>query len=229
LSPRILVVDDEPSLVRGLTYALERDKFEVEVATDGAAAVDAALSQAIDLVILDLMLPRLSGEEACRQIRAASDVPIIMLTAKDSERDLLAGLEIGADDYVTKPFSAAELIGRVSALLRRRELDRAANDQLVRTVGAIRIDLVRDEVSVDGKQVALTPSEFKILGLLAAEPGSAYTRRQIMEHLWGSTFTADEHTCEVHVSALRRKIERDPTAPERLVTVRGVGYALKAA
>ncbi len=229
MSPRILVVDDEPSLVRGLTYALERDEFEVVVATDGEAAVDAALTQAIDLVILDLMLPKLSGEEACRQIRARSDVPIIMLTAKDSERDLLAGLQLGADDYVTKPFSAAELIGRVSALLRRRALDQAANEQLVRTVGAIKIDLVRDEVSVDGKQVALTPSEFKILNLLAGVPGAAYTRRQIMEHLWGSTFTADEHTCEVHVSALRRKIERDPTSPERLVTVRGVGYALKAA
>jgi two-component system response regulator RegX3 len=229
LSPRILVVDDEPSLVRGLTYALERDKFEVEVATDGETAVDAALTQAIDLVILDLMLPKLSGEEACRQIRARSDVPIIMLTAKDSERDLLNGLELGADDYVTKPFSAAELIGRVSALLRRRALDHAANEQMVRTVGAIKIDLVRDEVSVDGKPVSLTPSEFKILGLLAGEPGAAYTRRQIMEHLWGSTFTADEHTCEVHVSALRRKIERDPASPERLVTVRGVGYALKAA
>jgi two-component system response regulator RegX3 len=229
LSPRILVVDDEPSLVRGLTYALQRDKFEVEVATDGESAVDAALSQAIDLVILDLMLPKLSGEEACRQIRSQSDVPIIMLTAKDSERDLLAGLELGADDYVTKPFSAAELIGRVSALLRRRALDRSSNDQLVRTVGGIKIDLVRDEVSVDGKPVSLTPSEFKILGLLADDPGAAYTRRQIMEHLWGSTFTADEHTCEVHVSALRRKIERDPASPERLVTVRGVGYALKAA
>ena len=229
MSPRILVVDDEPSLVRGLTYALERDKFEVEVATDGEAAVDAALNQAIDLVILDLMLPKLSGEDACKQIRAKSDVPIIMLTAKDSERDLLAGLELGADDYVTKPFSAAELIGRVSALLRRRALDRATNENLVRTVGAIRIDLVRDEVSVDGKPVSLTPSEFKILGLLAGVPGAAYTRRQIMEHLWGSTFTADEHTCEVHVSALRRKIERDPASPERLVTVRGVGYALRAA
>jgi two-component system response regulator RegX3 len=229
MSPRILVVDDEPSLVRGLTYALERDKFEVEVANDGEAAVEAALGQAIDLVILDLMLPKLSGEEACRQIRARSDVPIIILTAKDSERDLLQGLELGADDYVTKPFSAAELIGRIAALLRRRALDRATNEQLVRTVGAIRIDLVRDEVSVEGKPVSLTPSEFKILGLLAGVPGAAYTRRQIMEHLWGSTFTADEHTCEVHVSALRRKIERDPASPERLVTVRGVGYALRAA
>jgi two-component system, OmpR family, response regulator RegX3 len=228
MSPRILVVDDEPSLVRGLTYALERERFEVEAATDGEAAVEAALTHAIDLVILDLMLPKLSGEDACRQIRSQSDVPIIMLTAKDSERDLLAGLDLGADDYVTKPFSAAELIGRVNALLRRRALDRAANKELVRSVGAITIDLLRDEVAVDGKVVSLTPSEFKILGLLASDPGAAYTRRQIMEHLWGSTFTADEHTCEVHVSALRRKIERDPASPERLVTVRGVGYTLVA-
>ncbi len=227
MSPRILVVDDEPSLVRGLTYALEREQFEVEVAVDGKSAVEKALTQAIDLVILDLMLPQLSGEDACRQIRAESDVPIIMLTAKDSERELILGLEIGADDYVTKPFSAAELIGRISALLRRRELDRATNEQLVRSVGGIKIDLVRDAVAVDGKQVALTPSEFKILSFLAGAPGSTYTRRQIMEHLWGSTFTADEHTCEVHVSSLRRKIERDPSSPERLVTIRGVGYTLK--
>ena len=153
-----------------------------------------------------------------------------MLTAKDSERELLAGLELGADDYVTKPFSAAELIApRVARCSAAAQLDHAASEQVVRTVGAIKIDLVRDEVSVEGKPVALTPSEFKILGLLAGAPGSAYTRRQIMEHLWGSTFTADEHTCEVHVSALRRKIERDPASPERLVTVRGVGYTLRAA
>jgi two-component system response regulator RegX3 len=227
--PRILVVDDEPSLVRGLQYALEREKFEVQVATDGEAAVEAALSQAIDLVVLDLMLPKLSGEDACREIRARSDVPIIMLTAKDSERELVAGLQMGADDYVTKPFSAVELIGRISALLRRRQLDRESGDRVVRSVGGIRIDLVHDRVTVDGEPVALTPSEFKILSFLAGTPGAAYSRRQIMEHLWGSTFTADEHTCEVHVSSLRRKIERNPASPERLVTVRGVGYALKGA
>jgi two-component system, OmpR family, response regulator RegX3 len=229
MSPRILVVDDEPSLVRGLTYALEREKFEVQVATDGKAAVDAALSQAVDLVLLDRMLPKLSGEEACRRIRSHSDVPIIMLTAKDSERELVEGLEIGADDYVTKPFSAAELIGRVSALLRRRRLDRTANDRVVRTAGGVRVDLVNDEVTVDGEPVSLTPSEFKILSLLASVPGATYSRRQIMEHLWGSRFTADEHTCEVHVSSIRRKIERNPARPERLVTLRGVGYSLRSA
>jgi len=228
MSPRILVVDDEPSLVHGLTYALEREKFEVEVATDGEAAVEAALGHAIDLVVLDLMLPKLSGSEACKQIRARSDVPIIMLTAKDSERDLLDGLAVGADDYVTKPFSANELVGRISALLRRRSLDRAANEEVVRTVGGLTIDFISDEVTVDGKRASLTPSEFKILSLLATDPGSTFSRRQIMEHLWGSTYVGDEHTCEVHVSSLRRKIEREPGSPERLVTVRGVGYALNA-
>jgi DNA-binding response OmpR family regulator len=156
MSPRILVVDDEPSLVHGLTYALEREKFEVEVATDGEAAVEAALGHAIDLVVLDLMLPKLSGSDACKQIRARSDVPIIMLTAKDSERDLLDGLAVGADDYVTKPFSANELVGRISALLRRRSLDRAANEEVVRTVGGLTIDFISDEVTVDGKRASLT-------------------------------------------------------------------------
>jgi DNA-binding response OmpR family regulator len=226
MSPRILVVDDEPSLVHGLTYALERERFEVEVATDGEAAVDAALGHAVDLVVLDLMLPKLSGTEACKQIRAQSDVPIIMLTAKDSERDLLDGLQVGADDYVTKPFSANELIGRISAILRRRSLDRAANEEVVKTVGGLTIDFISDQVTVDGRRASLTPSEFKILSLLATDPGSTFSRRQIMEHLWGSTYVGDEHTCEVHVSSLRRKIEREPGSPERLVTVRGVGYAL---
>ena len=153
MSPRVLIVDDEPSLVRGLQYAFEREKFEVTVAVDGAEAVSLALSEAIDLVVLDLMLPRLSGLEVCKRIRAASPVPIIMLTARDTERDLLAGLEVGADDYMTKPFSAAELIGRVHALLRRRELDRPL-DQTVRNVGPISIDLVHDKLEVRGRKVA---------------------------------------------------------------------------
>jgi two-component system response regulator RegX3 len=226
MSPRILVVDDEPSLLRGITYALEREKFEVRAVTNGEAAVEVALSHAIDLVVLDLMLPKLSGEEACRQIRSRSGVPILMLTAKDSERDLLAGLEVGADDYVTKPFSAAELIGRIRALLRRRELDRFSNRRLVRVLGGISVDFVRDEVTVDGTKTPMTPSEFRILSLLASAPGIIFSRRQIMEHLWDSTFVGDEHTCEVHISSLRRKIEREPSSPERLLTVRGVGYML---
>ena len=225
MSPRILIVDDEPSLVRGVSYALERERFEVEVARDGLAAVDAALDHAIDLVLLDSMLPGLSGPDVCRRIRERSTVPIIMLTARDSESDLLEGLEVGADDYVTKPFSAAELVGRIRALLRRRELDRAGG-RLMREVGGIKIDLLNDEVEVDGKPVLLTPSEFKVLSLLAESPGSVFTRRQIMERLWGSLHVGDEHTCEVHISSLRRKIEPTPGSPGRLVTVRGSGYKL---
>ena len=172
MTPRILVVDDEPALVQGVTYALEREQFEVEVATDGMAAVNAVRNHAVDLVVLDLMLPVLSGTEACRRIRADSTVPIIMLTAKDSERDLIEGLEAGADDYVTKPFSAKELVARVRALLRRRVLDRSAHRDVVRSIGALTIDFFSDVVTLDGERVPLTPSEFKILSLLATEPGS---------------------------------------------------------
>ena len=226
MSPRILIVDDEPSLVQGLSYALTRDGYELLIEVDGEAAVETALSSELDLIILDLMLPKLSGIEACRRIRAASDVPIIMLTARDSERDLVNGLEVGADDYVTKPFSAAELLSRIAALLRRRELDRDANARTTLTAGGVVIDLVSDKVTVDGTAVLLTPSEFKILCLLAAAPGTTLSRREIMAHLWGSSHVGDEHTCEVHVSALRRKIETDPAAPTRLLTVRGEGYVL---
>jgi two-component system, OmpR family, response regulator RegX3 len=229
VSPRVLVVDDEPSLVHGLTYALQRERFEVEVVGDGRSAVETALSQVFDVILLDVMLPRLSGTEACREIRAGSDVPIIMLTARDSEREVVEGLGVGADDYVTKPFSAAELVSRIRSVLRRRELDRAANADVVRKLGGLVVDLVNDEVRVDGKPVQLTPSEFRILGLLASAPGATWSRRQIMEHLWGSTHIGDEHTCEVHISTLRRKIEPDPANPMRLLTVRGVGYSLVAA
>lgn len=225
MSPRVLVVDDEPSLVATLTYALERENFEVSVATDGEAAVKAALSEAFDLVLLDLGLPKLTGTEACRRIRAESGVPIIMLTAKDSSVDLVLGLEVGADDYVTKPFSAVELLSRIRALLRRREIDRATHAGMVRRVGALTIDVLHDRVTIDGVSVALTPSEFKILNLLASNPGAVFTRRQILEHLWGSVHVGDEHTAEVHISGLRRKIE-SPDGPKRLVTVRGVGYKL---
>jgi two-component system, OmpR family, response regulator RegX3 len=227
VSPRVLIVDDEPSILRGLQYAFERELFEVDVAVDGAQAVSIALSEAVDLVVLDLTLPRLSGTDACRRIRAASPVPIIMLTARDSERDLVAGLEVGADDYMTKPFSAAELIARARALLRRRELDRGAA-KTRRTVGAVTIDLVHDTVTVRSRKVTLTPSEFKILSLLASDPGVVFSRRQIMERLWESTHIGDEHACEVHVSSLRRKIRPDPSEPQSLVTVRGRGYMLMA-
>ena len=216
----VLVVDDEPSIVRGLTYALEREGFDVHVARDGGEALEAAFAQPTDLIVLDVMLPTMSGADVCRAIRERSAVPIIMLTARDAERDLLDGLDVGADDYMTKPFSAAELIGRIKALLRRRELDRAAELPVLR-VGDVAIDLVHDEVSVGERTVTVTPSEFKVLALLASQPGAVFSRRQIMERLWGSEHVGDEHTSEVHISSLRRKL------PEAAIeTVRGRGYRL---
>ncbi len=172
------------------------------------------------------MLPRMSGTDVCRRLRSESGVPILMLTARDAEVDVVLGLEVGADDYVTKPFSVAELIGRVRAILRRRELDRGENGAAVRDIGGLHIDFARYEVVADGRRVALTPSEFKLLALLADAPDRVFSRRQIMEHLWESSFVGDEHACDVHISNLRRKIERDPSHPERIVTVRGFGYKL---
>jgi two-component system, OmpR family, response regulator RegX3 len=225
VTARILVVDDEPALLQGVSYALTREQFEVVTAADGEAALAAAREHEFDLVILDLMLPKLSGLEVCRQLRADSAVPIIMLTAKDSEVEKVVGLEVGADDYVTKPFSALELVGRVRALLRRRELDR--NDGVtLRELGALRIDFARHEVTVAGAPVSVTPSEFKVLYVLARRPQEVVSKRAILEHLWESTFVGDEHACDVHISNLRRKIEDDPANPRRIVTVRGVGYKL---
>ena len=175
------------------------------------------------------MLPEVSGTDVCRALRGESDVPIMMLTARDAEMDRVLGLELGADDYVTKPFSTAELVSRVRAILRRRELDRATSGPAVRRLGGLHIDLGRHEVVVDGQHVRLTLSEFKVLALLAEQPDSVVSRRELMQHLWASEHVGDEHACEVHISNLRRKIEHDPAHPQRLVTVRGLGYKLTAA
>jgi DNA-binding response OmpR family regulator len=173
------------------------------------------------------MLPDVPGTEVCRRLRAeGSAVPILMLTARDAEVDRVVGLELGADDYVAKPFSRAELVSRVRAILRRRELDRAESTSPARDLGGLRLDFATHEVSVDGEPVQLTPSEFKILALLAERPGEVFGRAEIMRHLWGSDHVGDEHPCDVHVSNIRRKIERDASRPERLLTVRGAGYRL---
>ena len=184
MSGKILVVDDEPALLQGLTYALKREHFDVQTAADGESALQAARERDFDLIILDLMLPKVSGVEVCRQLRAESAVPIIMLTAKDSEVDKVVGLEVGADDYVTKPFSALELLGRVRALLRRRELDRNDGGVAVREIGGLRVDFARHELTVDGEPVSLTPSEFKVLYVLAQRPEEVVSKRAILEHLW---------------------------------------------
>jgi DNA-binding response OmpR family regulator len=228
MTARILVVDDEPSLRQGLEYALTREHFDVVTAADGEQALVAARAEPFDLIILDLMLPKVSGLEVCRQIRAESAVPIIMLTAKDAEVDKVVGLEVGGDDYVTKPFSALELLGRIRAILRRRALDREDGSGL-RIVGGLRIDFARHEVLVDGRPVALTPSEFRVLFVLAQRPGEVVSKREILEHLWSTAHVGDQHACDVHISNLRRKVERDPAQPERILTVRGFGYKLAPA
>ncbi len=224
---RILLVEDEEAIRDAVGYALRGEGFDVEAATDGEIALERAGGGGYDLVILDVMLPGLSGVESCRRIRAESDVPILFLTGRASEGDRVLGLESGADDYVTKPFSMAELLSRVRAILRRREIDRRS-PLPVRRIGDIEIDLARHRVRVADEAAALTPSEFTVLALLAQEPGRVFTRREIMRHLWQSDHVGDERVCDAHISNLRHKIEHDPTSPERIVTVRGVGYALRA-
>jgi two-component system, OmpR family, response regulator RegX3 len=227
---RILIADDEPSVRDAVGYALNQEGFEVTLAVDGDDA-DARLAGAedgFDLLILDIMMPGRSGLDICRDVRSRSPVPIILLTAKDAEVDKVVGLEVGADDYVTKPFSVRELIGRVRAQLRRRELDRSSSATEAKTIdaGAVRIDLARHLVTVRGQVVGLTRSEFQVLRLLAERPGQVFSRREIMEELWQSEFRGDVRACDVHISNLRQKIERDPQTPELVLTVRGVGYRL---
>jgi len=226
VNERILVVDDEPAIVDAVAYALRREGFDVETAGDGREALEAARAVPYDVLVLDLMLPGMSGLDVCRSLRAESDVPIVMLTARDAEIDRVVGLELGADDYVTKPFSVAELVSRVRAILRRRDLDRAPALGTLISAGDLELDLVRHRVRVDGREVDLTPSELSLLSLLAREPDRVFTRREIMQHLWDSTYVGDERACDIHVSNLRRKIEHDPARPERLLTVRSVGYKL---
>jgi two-component system response regulator RegX3 len=224
---RILVVEDEAAIAEAVGYALGAEGFEVDTIADGDDALAAAKARDYDLLVLDLMLPGLSGVEICRRVRSESAVPILMLTARDAEVDRVLGLEIGADDYVTKPFSMAELVARVRALLRRREL--YSREGTVRLqVGDLELDLARHHATIDGAPIPLTAFELKLLALLAADPERVFSRREIMRHLWDSDYVGDERACDLHVSNIRRKIERDPANPERLVTVRGAGYKLQA-
>jgi two-component system response regulator RegX3 len=227
---RILLIDDDPGIVDVVSYTLEREGYEVEIAGDGSEAIAAATRRPFDLLILDLMLPQVSGEDVCRQLRAAGNtVLILMLTAKDADFDKVLGLELGADDYLTKPFSSAELLSRIRALFRRREYDQAKSGTAASRVAGLVLDPTRHQVDVDGREARLTPSEFRVLSLLASKPGQVFTRRQIMEHLWESEHVGDEHASEVHISNLRGKLERDPARPRRIVTVRAAGYKLVAA
>ena len=228
MTARVLLADDDPGILEVVAYALRNEGFDVTPVLSGEAALEEARGSPYDAVLLDVMMPGLSGIDVCRTLRAESNVPIVMLTAKDGELDRVLGLELGADDYVTKPFSMAELVSRIRAILRRRDLDREEAGTAVRDVGAIRLDFRRHQVTVEGEPVRLTLSEFKVLAFLAQDPDRVFTRRQIMQHLWESDHVGDEHACDVHISNLRQKLEPDPRHPERIVTVRGVGYKLVA-
>jgi two-component system response regulator RegX3 len=223
---KILIADDEPSVRDSVGYALDQEGFDVTGAVDGTDAEEKLAGDFdYDLLILDIMMPGKSGLDICREVRSRSAVPIIILTAKDAEVDKVVGLEVGADDYVTKPFSVREILGRVRAQLRRRELDRSPNPEAQRIVsGPVTIDLARHVVTVRGRTVSLTRSEFQLLRLLAAKPGEVFSRAKIMEELWQTEFDGDERACDVHISNLRQKVETDPQRPELVLTVRGIGY-----
>ena len=221
-SKKILVVDDEPTLVAALKYNLERDGYRVVEASDGDAALVSARIGRPDLIILDLMLPGMDGLEVCRVIRRETTAPILMLTAKDTEVDKVVGLELGADDYVTKPFSMRELMARVRALLRRT--DALGEDRELLTSGDLELNLKRREVLRDGRALALKPKEFDLLAFFLRSQGRAFTREQILNEIWGYGFAGDTRTVDVHINWLRQKVEEEPANPRRLITVRGVGY-----
>jgi DNA-binding response OmpR family regulator len=223
-TPRILLVDDEHSVQTLLTYPLRKDGYEVVSAHDGREALDRFAEQRFDLVVLDLMLPKLDGLEVCRRMRGRSQVPIIILTAKDDEGDKVLGLEIGADDYITKPFSVREFRSRVKAALRRSEMlrGRPAGEPIV--AGDISIDFERRVATARDEPIRLTYVEFELLACLAQAPGRVFTREQLLEHVWGDSAYRDPRTIDVHVRHLREKLESDSRRPEYLLTVRGVGY-----
>jgi len=228
VAARILLVDDERSIQTLLAYPLLKDGYEVISAHDGREALDRFAQQRFDLVVLDIMLPKLDGIEVCRRLRSRSQVPIIMLTAKDDEIDKVLGLEIGADDYITKPFSVREFRSRVRAALRRSEMLRARGlGEAPILAGELEIDFERRAVSVRGEPVRLTYVEFEILAALAAAPGRVLTRDLLLERIWGDSAYRDPRTIDVHIRHLREKIERDPRQPEYLLTVRGVGYRFR--
>jgi two-component system response regulator RegX3 len=224
---RVLVVEDEESFSDALSFMLRREGYEVGVAADGATALDEFDRHGADLVLLDLMLPGISGTEVCRTLRQRSAVPIIMVTAKDGEVDKVVGLELGADDYVTKPFSSRELVARIRAVLRRR----GEPEEMLPSVleaGPVRIDVDRHVVAVRGKTLAMPLKEFDLLELLVRNAGRVLTRGQIIDRVWGSDYVGDTKTLDVHVKRLRAKIEEDPRNPTLILTVRGLGYKYEA-
>jgi DNA-binding response OmpR family regulator len=229
-APRILLVDDEQSVQKLLAFPLRKDGYDVVCACDGAEALDRLDDDSFDLVVLDLMLPKVDGFEVCRRVRATSSVPIIMLTARVEEIDKVLGLELGADDYITKPFSVREFRSRVKAVLRRSELAARSTDEQAQEPledGDLRIDFDKRLVTLAGKPVRLTYVEFEILAALARHPGRVYGRATLLELVWGDSAYRDPRTIDVHIRHLREKLEADPKHPELVCTVRGVGYRLR--
>ena len=219
---RILIVEDEQSLSEPLAYMLEREGYETVVVDNGLDAVTEFESNGADLVLLDLMLPGIPGTEVCRRVRLVSQVPIIMLTAKDSEVDIVVGLELGADDYVTKPYSTRELLARIRAVMRRR-VDEEEDDSVIE-IGAVRMDLERHTVAVNGEEIAVPLKEYDLLEVLMRNAGRVLTRGQLIDRVWGEDYFGDTKTLDVHVKRLRTRIEEVPSEPRVLVTVRGLGY-----
>lgn len=226
MNEKILLVEDEKTLAKALKFNLEKEGFRVEVAFDGEEALNAMSGEEPDLVILDLMLPKIDGYEVCRSIRRSSDVPIIMLTARDEDIDKILGLELGADDYMTKPFNTRELLARIRAILRRTVQQAAAAKNFIK-VGDLQIDVIKHKVTVKGREVALTSREYNLLSLLASNPGKVYSREELLEEIWGDDYSGDVRTVDVHIRHLREKIEEFPAEPNIILTVWGAGYKFR--
>ena len=226
---KILIVEDESSFSEALAFLLGKEGFDVSVAEDGRAALNTFAKEGADLILLDLMIPEISGVDVCRKIRETSHVPIIMLTAKDAEIDKVVGLELGADDYVTKPYSSRELIARIKAVLRRGISDADLNGDLeVITVGAIKLDTARHQAFSNGKPIALPLKEFELLEFLMRNSGRVLTRSQLIDRVWGGDYFGDTKTLDVHIKRLRSKLENDPANPVLIQTIRGLGYKLES-
>ncbi len=226
MKKKVLVVDDEKTLVKALTFNLEKEGYEVAAAYDGEEALKQIESDNPDIVILDLMLPGLDGFEVCRRVRKNLDIPIIMLTAKGDDIDKILGLELGADDYITKPFNPRELIARVKAILRRSDSQSSTLKNLIK-VQDLQIDLYQHKVRVKGSEIDLTSKEFALLNLLATHPGRVYSREQLLEQIWGYNYYGDARTVDVHIRHLREKLEADPSNPRYILTVWGTGYKFR--
>ncbi len=223
----VLVIEDEENLLKAIKYNLEQDGYKVQSAMDGEQGLELARQMEPSMIILDIMLPKMDGIEVCRILRRESSVPILMLTAKSEEIDRVVGLELGADDYVTKPFSMRELLARIKAILRRYPLSangKAAESGKVLKAGKLEVNLSKHEVTLGGKLLELKPREFDLLALLVENAGRALTRDQILEHIWGQDYYGDTRTVDVHIRWLREKIEGDPGSPKQIITIRGVGY-----